>query len=168
MTREEAIKILKAIRVYECYPKSASEETKEAIDMAIEALSADAVKRVDCSNFLLWLLEEIMDEDNWELNAVADGEIIARKLKKLGLLEVKDGYYHRIFDENVWAVRCKDFIHWQKTNIETIDGHPTYDCPFCGEWADANGFCSFGERREPKGFVADEWYRDTFGENDGK
>ena len=39
MTREEAIKILKAIRVYECYPKSASEETKEAIDMAIEALA---------------------------------------------------------------------------------------------------------------------------------
>ena len=60
MTREEAIKILKAIRVYECYPKSASEETKEAIDMAIEALKAktdgdlisrqdaiDAVDRVD-------------------------------------------------------------------------------------------------------------------------
>ena len=42
MTREEAITILKAIRVYECYPKSASEETKEAIDMAIEALSSDA------------------------------------------------------------------------------------------------------------------------------
>lgn len=39
MTNEEAIKILKAIRVYECYPKSTSEETKEAIDMAIEALS---------------------------------------------------------------------------------------------------------------------------------
>lgn len=41
MTREEAIKILKAIRVYECYPKSASEETKEAIDMAIGELSAE-------------------------------------------------------------------------------------------------------------------------------
>lgn len=38
MTREESIKILKAISVYECYPKSASEETKEALDMAIEAL----------------------------------------------------------------------------------------------------------------------------------
>ena len=38
MTREEAIKILKAISVYECYPKSASEETKKALDMAIEAL----------------------------------------------------------------------------------------------------------------------------------
>ena len=47
MTRQEAIKILKAIRVYECYPKSASEETKEAIDMAIEALSADAVQGCD-------------------------------------------------------------------------------------------------------------------------
>ena len=43
MTREEAIKSLKAIRVYECYPKSASEETKEAIDMAIEALRHDVI-----------------------------------------------------------------------------------------------------------------------------
>ena len=41
MTREEAIKILKAISVYECYPKSASKETKEAIDMAIESLQKD-------------------------------------------------------------------------------------------------------------------------------
>lgn len=24
------------------------------------------------------------------------------------------------------------------------------------------------EKREPKGFVADEWYRENFGENDGK
>ena len=47
MTREEAIKILKAIRVYECYPKSASEETKEALDMAIEALQTlEAVERI--------------------------------------------------------------------------------------------------------------------------
>ncbi len=44
MTREEAIKILKAIRVYDCYPKSAGEETKEAIDMAIEALSTANLK----------------------------------------------------------------------------------------------------------------------------
>lgn len=50
MTREEAIKILKAIRVYECYPKSASEETKEAIDMAIEALSEPTCKR--CTNLI--------------------------------------------------------------------------------------------------------------------
>ena len=53
MTREEAIKILKAIRVYECYPKSASEETKEAIDMAIEALSADAVPQLKQTDTLI-------------------------------------------------------------------------------------------------------------------
>lgn len=60
MTREEAIEILKAISVYECYPKSASEETKEALDMAIEALndrpqgewidSKTAKRYVVCSN----------------------------------------------------------------------------------------------------------------------
>ena len=49
----------------------------------------------DCTDFLCWLLEEIMDEENWEINAEADGEIIARKLKKLGLLDSKDGYYIR-------------------------------------------------------------------------
>lgn len=45
MTKEEAIKILKAIRVYECYPKSAGEETKEALDIAIEALSERNIAR---------------------------------------------------------------------------------------------------------------------------
>lgn len=55
MTREEAIKILKAVRVYECYPKSASEETKEAIDMAIEALQeVDELEKI---------IKELADED---------------------------------------------------------------------------------------------------------
>lgn len=49
----------------------------------------------DCTDFINWLLEEVLDEENWELNAVANGEIICRKLKKLDLLEVKDGYYVR-------------------------------------------------------------------------
>ena len=41
----------------------------------------------------LWLRDEVMDEDNWELNAVALGEVICRKLVKCGLLELKDGEY---------------------------------------------------------------------------
>lgn len=65
----------------------------------IEAKLENAEKRLDstkdCTKFLLWLLEEIMDEENWEMNAVANGEPIARKLTNLGLLEVKDGYYVR-------------------------------------------------------------------------
>lgn len=58
MTREEAIKILKSIRVYECYPKSASEETKEAIDMAIEVLSAEAEEYEDYEHATLVDIKE--------------------------------------------------------------------------------------------------------------
>ena len=57
--------------------------------------SADRPK-TDCTDFLMWLVDEVLDEENWELNAVANGEIICRKLKKLGLLESKDGYYRDI------------------------------------------------------------------------
>ena len=63
--------------------------------------------------------------------------------------EINDGKVNIVAEWQGELVRCKDCIHWEKTSIETIDGEPTYDCPFCGEWADANGFCSFGERREP-------------------
>ena len=47
----------------------------------------------DCTEFVKWLMDEVIDEENWELNAVANGEVICRKLKKLGLLDVEDGYY---------------------------------------------------------------------------
>ena len=47
----------------------------------------------DCTDFIRWLMDEVMDEENWQMNAVANGEIICRKLKKLGMLDVVDGYY---------------------------------------------------------------------------
>ncbi len=47
----------------------------------------------DCTDFVRWLMDEVMDEENWQMNAVANGEIICRKLKKLGVLDVVDGYY---------------------------------------------------------------------------
>lgn len=86
----------------------------------IETLkSLPSAEAVDCTDFVLWLLDEIMDEENWECNAVANGEIIARKLKKLGLLGVKDGYYVRTpsaeavqgcdgcsYDTRIPQVRC--------------------------------------------------------------
>mgnify|MGYP003288219676 CR=1 FL=1 len=111
MTREEAIDVLSDFRKFtlSILGKSIYAERCSALDMAIEALSADAV--------------------GYETTATINEPI-----------SIQSNY--------VYVVRCKDCIHWQKTNIETIDGEPTYDCPFCGEWADANGFCSFGERRE--------------------
>ena len=56
--------------------------------------SADAV---DCTDFVNWLTDAVMDEEDWELNAVAYGEIICRKLVKLGVLEVTEepSYYIR-------------------------------------------------------------------------
>lgn len=141
---------VKAEKLYQICGETQHKEVTEWLkeyfpDMAIEALSADTERRADCSNFLLWLLDEIMDEENWELNAVADGEIIARKLKKLGLLEVKDGYYHCIFDENVWVVRCKDCKHYSVEGDVTRFGY----CNGVHEHdTDPNGFCHHGERRE--------------------
>lgn len=40
MTNKEAIEILRSIRVYDIYPKSASEETKQAIEWAIKVLDS--------------------------------------------------------------------------------------------------------------------------------
>lgn len=145
MTREEAREILTHNWTRVDNPNYSESELDEAFFMAIEALQTDAVKRVDCSSFLLWLLEEIMDEENWELNAVADGEIIARKLKKLGLLEVKDGYYHRIFDENVWVVRCKDCRYFKKI-AERSDSGLCHRDIVASVWIE-NGYCSRGERK---------------------
>ena len=72
-----------------------------AINMAIEALSEPKTGR-DCTDFVRWLMDEVMDEENWQMNAVAYGEIICRKLKKLGLLDVVDGYYVETQKTGAW------------------------------------------------------------------
>lgn len=146
MTREEAKDLLiHILMTYE--PKDQygdlddPEPYEQAVTMAIEALSADA-EQTDCTDFVNWLLEEVMDEENWQMNAVANGEIICRKLKKLGLLEVKDGYYIRPSAE-AEIVLCKDckHHHYSSDNI-----------PYCDRqdygygWKD-NDYCSRGKRR---------------------
>lgn len=75
----------------------AEEYIKECNTKTHDLVHRDVIKPklVDCTDFVNWLLEEVIDEEMWELNAVANGEVIARKLKKLGLLKVKDGYYIR-------------------------------------------------------------------------
>ena len=139
MTREEAIKILKAIRVYECYPKSASEETKEAIDMAIVAL-ADRPTESDFISKAEVL--EIYSELYWfdsdcEVVSKAEVDKIYERLQSLPSADAV---------EVVW---CKDCKH----------SHMTHDgrCKYCDE-LDAEGeawffegdfFCAYGERREP-------------------
>lgn len=143
-----------------------------------EVVSAEAVQ-TDCTDFVLWLLEEVMDDENWEMNAVGMGEIICRKLKKLGLLEVKDGYYIRPSADTVprdyyekvvgqlshevtelkgqteQIVRCKD-CRWYDNRYGEVchnprygDGHANYQPPY----VDEDYWCKDGER---KGGDADE------------
>ena len=59
-----------------------------------ELPSADAV---DCTDFIEWLVDRVLDETIWEYNSVAYGEIICRKLEKLGVLEATEepSYYIR-------------------------------------------------------------------------
>lgn len=103
----------------------------------------------DCTELIQWLLEEVMDEEMWELNAVGNGEIICRKLKNLGLLEVKDGYYIRPSADAVhgeWIDidnhhRLATCSHCRKVTMFEKWGEYTkpYDfCPNCGARMEAN------------------------------
>lgn len=58
-----------------------------------ESIEQDESKNVDCTDFILWLAGVVIDEKDWWLNAMTYRIFIARRLKKLGLLELKDGHY---------------------------------------------------------------------------
>lgn len=47
------------------------------------------------AEFIRWLLDEIWDEEVWELNYRAFPELLCRKLVKRGYLKEKDGIYIR-------------------------------------------------------------------------
>ena len=56
--------------------------------------SLPSAEPVDCTDFIRWIRDEVMDEENWEMNAIAVGEVICRKLRKLGAVFSVGGYYH--------------------------------------------------------------------------
>ena len=77
MTGEEVINKLQYIRTH--YPSKNIEniEADNALFIAIEALK-----------FAAWVADEVIDEELWELNYGAFGEIACRKLEKLGLTKL--------------------------------------------------------------------------------
>lgn len=80
-------------------------------DLFMRIMSLPTSRQTDCTEFIMWLVEVVLDDEDWELNAVSYGEVIARKLKKLGLLEVKDGYYIRpSADAEPTVIRAKTFM----------------------------------------------------------
>ena len=84
----------------------------------------------DCTKFMEWLKAEVLDEENWELNAVANGEVICRKFRKLGWLDVEDGYYVDTRPIGEWVD-----ADGNKVRLD-VDGHPLDSCwcSNCGEW----------------------------------
>ena len=56
----------------------------------------------------------------------------------------------------------------ESTNIETSEDEMKVIDNFLFRCWQMGWLDKYGERKEPHGFTADEWYRDTFGENDGK
>ena len=120
---------------------------QELIDR-IKALPSNAV---DCTDFIEWLVEVVLDDEDWELNAVAYGEIICRKLEKLGVLETTEepSYYIRPSadrPQGVWINREYCQVDEDAYEVATCSNckseitieypHDNY-CPNCG--ADMRG-----------------------------
>ena len=126
MTREEAIKwLIRPIVTSTAIGEFKAKELK-AYELAIETLSADR-PTTDCTKFMEWLKAEALDEENWELNAIANGEIICRKFKKLGWLDVEDGFY----------VDTRPTGEWIEVDSFESEKHSVTDmrCSLCGKYA---------------------------------
>lgn len=69
-------------------------------------------------------------------------------------------------DDVIEVIPCKDCRHANECHKSVQYTHNEQNTVTIGytpiEW------CSRGERREPKGFVADEWYRNTFKDGDAE
>ncbi len=50
------------------------------------------------SGFLRWLTIHVLDEEDWDENSDAYGELICRRLEKLGYIKYKRGYYEEDVD----------------------------------------------------------------------
>ena len=63
--------------------------------IACEAIM-DAPSAQGDAEFINWLLDEIWDEEMWELNYRAFPELLCRRLVKAGWLREEDGKYVRL------------------------------------------------------------------------
>ena len=159
MKRREAINIVQGARQYFTAgnPIWDAEKVDEAMKMAIEALQAEAVQeavptvvRVTMSDGNQYYLEH--ERDAIQADAVMRDATAEERASV-------QRYIDSISTETVQVVRCKDCIRNNDGNLCDIAYYINED---------GDGFCNCGERKEPHGFTADEWYRDTFGENNGK
>lgn len=106
--------------------------TGREVNEILSALPSADRPTTDCTKFMEWLKAEVLDEENWELNAVANGEIICRKFRKLGWLDVEDGYY----------VDARPTGKWIKSNILPSGWHCSHcDSPVMTDDIEEMLFC---------------------------
>ena len=129
ISRADAIKV-----VYRKYPYNAEQSKCDEMVDALNALPSADRPTHDCTNLVQWLLEETMDEESWRENADANGEIICRKLKKLGVLDTKDGYYIR----TPLAYEDRPSGEWLDYDGKPMEKYAQYSghCSVCGEWSE--------------------------------
>ena len=133
ISRGEAVALVnKAIRGID--DKEVQEYLFDGLRKQMWALpSAEPRTDRDCTDFVRWLMDEVMDEENWQMNAVANGEIICRKLKKLGLLDVVDGYYVETQKTGEWVRHELWDTPWYTCSECDSHGRNDYKfCPNCG------------------------------------
>lgn len=144
MTNEEAIKILKAIRVYNCYPISAGKKIKEAIDIAIEALSTDAARGVGRYEIAMQKLREMPKY----LNGIKKKQITKISSEAVGRKDtITLNSPITIQAEMIAVVRCKD-CRYQEHCYKTVAHNKRHD-DFYEYWSEPIEWCSRGKRREP-------------------
>lgn len=143
ISRDDAIRWVKT----ECNPYGKPaldfESGKKVIQHLAQMPSADR-PTTDCTKFMEWLKAEVLDEENWELNAVANGEIICRKFRKLGWLDVEDGYYVNTRPTGEWVEDgycdqqcvCSHCGGSSGTQFDGVQPIPlkTKFCPNCGAY----------------------------------
>lgn len=171
MTREEAIYRLKNMAWL--YGSAEREQNIEAIDMAIEALQADAVDVAhDIPEYCSWsqtytnMVQSAMADTKsadaepqtehdreWIIGCIKhDGFIKTHRFDKANKIILDALQFAEHFDllkeheqlESV--VRCKDCIHWKADNEVFELG---FCCVFPQKWVAETFYCADGERREP-------------------
>ena len=75
--------------------------------IACEAIM-DAPSTQGDAEFINWLLDEVWDEEIWELNYRSFPELLCRRLVKAGWLKEEDGKYVRLDNQITVCPMCPD------------------------------------------------------------
>ena len=114
------------------YSKAYVEQLRGERDFLQEMVNNMADRpQTDCTDFINWLRDTVLNEQGWELNAVGMGEVICRKLTRLGAMECRDGFYYSA-DRPTDCTGCK-FVGSYDTEYPCVYCERKTKDYYCGE-----------------------------------